>query len=127
MSFVLSFGAVALVTLLCKAIAVANATTAGFAYLITVLLVAASWGVAESVVASIAATVFFNYFFLPPVGTVAIADPENWVALFTFLISSLIASQLSNRAKRRTVEARTRQLEMERLYALSRAIMTMDS
>ncbi len=127
MSFILSLAAVALATLVCKLAVVANATTAGFAYLIAVLLVAAAWGLAESVVASIAATVSFNYFFLPPVGTVRIADPENWVAFFTFLISSLIASQLSNRAKRRTIEASTRQLEMERLYALSRAIMAMDS
>src|SRR5207244_745912 len=100
--------------------------TVGFAYLITILLIAASWGFAESVLASVVATICFNYFFLPPVGTWAIADPENWVALFTFPISSLIASELSNRARRRTVEASTRQIEMERLYGLSRAIMLMD-
>jgi len=69
--------AVLLVTVVFRASAVINATTVGFAYLITVLLVAASWGFAESVVASFAATVCFSYFFLPPVGTLAIADPEN--------------------------------------------------
>jgi two-component system sensor histidine kinase KdpD len=58
---------------------------------------------------------------------VAIQDPENWIALLTFLISSLIASDLSNRARRRTVEANARKIEMERLYALSRAILTMDA
>jgi two-component system sensor histidine kinase KdpD len=121
-----AIGAVLLVTLVFRAIAVANATTVGFAYLIAILLVAAAWGLSESVAASIAATVCFSYFFLPPVGTFAIADPENWIALFTFLISALIASQLSDRAKRRTIEAKTRQVEMERLYALSRAIMLMD-
>src|SRR5262249_34200453 len=52
-----------------NAVAVVNATTAGFAYLIVILLVAAYWGTAESVIASVAATVCFNYFFLPPVGT----------------------------------------------------------
>ena len=123
----MALAAVLLVTFVFRAVAVVNATTVGFAYLITVLLVAASWGFAESVVASFAATVCFSYFFLPPVGTLAIADPENWVALFAFLLSSLIASQLSNSAKRRAVEASTRQVEMERLYALSRAIMMMDS
>lgn len=125
--FAAGITAVLLVTLVFKEIAVVNATTVGFAYLITVLLVAASWGLSESIVASITATVCFNYFFLPPVGTWAIADPENWIALFAFLVSSLIASQLSDRAKRRAIEARTRQVEMERLYALSRAIMLMDS
>ena len=126
-SFAAAAGAVVFVTLVFRLVAVVNATTAGFAYLITILLIAASWGIGESVLASVIATVCFNYFFLPPVGTWAIADPENWVALFTFLVSSLIASQLSNSAKRREVEASTRQMEMERLYTLSRAIMMMDS
>src|SRR5215471_2716136 len=106
--------------------AIFNATTVGFAYLIAILLIAASWGIAESVLASVAATICFNYFFLPPVGTWAISDPENWVALFAFLISSLIASDLSNRAKRRTAEASTRRMEMEKLYALSRSILLMN-
>ena len=124
--FVGALAAVLAVTLVLRAVAVVNATTVGFAYLITILVVAASWGLSESVVASVTATVCFNYFFLPPVGTWRIADPENWVSLGTFLISSLIASQLSDRAKRRAIEARTRQVEMERLYALSTQIM-MDS
>ena len=65
----------------------------------------------------------FNYFFLPPIGTFTIADPQNWVALFAFLATSLTASQLSARAKRRTKEAIDRQHEMERLYSLSRALL----
>ena len=112
--------AVFLVTMIFKSIAGANATTVGFGYLITILLIAASWGIAESVLASIAATFCFNYFFLPPLGTWVISDPENWVALFAFLITSLIASELSRRARRRG-------LEMERLYSLSRSIMLMNA
>jgi two-component system, OmpR family, sensor histidine kinase KdpD len=121
-----ALGAVVVVTAAFQAIAVVNATTVGFAYLVAILLVAAAWGLTESVIASFAATMCFSYFFLPPLRTFAIQDPENWIALFTFLISALIASQLSDRAKRRTIEARTRQVEMERLYALSRSIMLMD-
>ena len=114
------------VTLVFRTFAIVNATTVGFAYLITILLVAAWWGIAESILASVIATICLNYFFLPPIGTWAIEDPENWVALFTFLISSLIASELSNRARKRTAEANIRKIEMERLYALSRAILSMD-
>jgi two-component system sensor histidine kinase KdpD len=121
-----AFGLVGLVTLVLRLVAVLNTTTVGFAYLIVILLVAAWWGIVESVGASILATICFNYFFLPPVGTWAIADPDNWVALFAFLSSSLIASDLSNRARRRTAEATARKSEMERLYALSRAILTME-
>src|SRR5438132_13550725 len=125
-SLAAALGAVVFVTAVFKEIAVINATTVGFAYLITILLIAASWGIAESVLASIVATICLNYFFLPPLGTWRIADPEHWVALFAFLISSLIASDLSNRARRRTAEASTRRLEMERLYALSRSILLMN-
>src|SRR5262245_3523712 len=125
-SLAAALAAILFVTAIFKEIAVINATTVGFAYLITILVIAASWGFAESILASFAATFCFNYFFLPPVGTWAIADPENWVALFAFLISSLIASQLSNRTRRRTAEASTRRIEMERLYALSRSIMLMN-
>jgi len=104
-----------------------NATTAGFAYLIAVFLIAASWGLTESIVASITATACFTYFFLPPIHTWRVAESENWVALAAFLMSSLIASQLSDRTKKRTMEAMNRQAEMEQLYELSRSIMLMDS
>src|SRR5947199_7438428 len=126
-SLAAAVGAVVFVTAVFKEIAVIHATTVRLAYLITILLVAASWEFAECVVASIVATICFSYFFLPPVGAWAIADPENWVALFAFLVSSLIASDLSNRARRRTAEANARKMEMERLYALSRAILAMES
>ena len=43
-----------------------------------------------------------NFFFLPPVGTFTIADPQNWVALFAFLAVSLVASNLSAVARART-------------------------
>lgn len=103
-----------------------NALTVGFVYLITILVLATSWGLAESIAASVTATTCLNFFFLPPVGTFTIAEPENWVALLTFLLTSLVASQLSDRAKRRAVEATLRRIEVERLYELSQAIMLMD-
>ncbi|HET9216565.1 MAG TPA: DUF4118 domain-containing protein, partial [Terriglobia bacterium] len=77
-----------------------NPATAGFVYLITILLIAARWGLSEALVASIAATLSFNYFFFPPVGTLHIEDPENWISLAAFLVTSLVASQLSEMARR---------------------------
>lgn len=123
----LALGLVALTTWVCFHLIAVNATTAGFAYLVVILPIATAWGLVESTVASIAAMLCFNYFFLPPVGTFTIADPQNWVALFAFLATSITASQLSARARRRTAEAVDRQREMERLYALSRAILLTDS
>lgn len=103
-----------------------NATTAGFAYLVMVLFIASTWGFVESATASVAATLAFNYFFLPPVGTFTIADPENWVALGAFLTTALVASRLSTVAKQRALEAIERQRDLERLYTFSRAILLIE-
>jgi two-component system, OmpR family, sensor histidine kinase KdpD len=105
----------------------ANATTAALIYLIAILLIAAAWGFVEAAAASIAAMLCFNHFFLLRLGASTIADPQNWVALLAFLITSITASQLSARAKRRTREATHRQQEMEKLYALSCALMLTDT
>jgi two-component system sensor histidine kinase KdpD len=119
-------GIVAAVTVICFRIVPVNATTAGFAYLIAVLFVAARWGLTESISGAVAAGLCYNFFFLPPIGTFAIADPQNWVALLVFLSTSITASHLSTQAKRRAVEATERQREMEKLYALSRSILLIE-
>ncbi len=66
-----------------------------------------------------------NFFFLPPVGTFTIADPQNWVALFAFLAVSLVASNLSAVARARTEEAVGRRDELARLFDLSRDVLQM--
>jgi len=104
-----------------------NATSVGFFYLVAILVIATAGGLVEATVASIIAMLCFNFFFLPPIGTFTIADPQNWVALFAFLTTALTASQLSARLKRQRKEAQDRQQEMERLYALSRAILLTDT
>jgi len=100
-----------------------NETTAGFAYLVAVLFIAAHWGLAESIAASLAAVVAYDYYFLPPIGKFTIADPRDWVALFAFLITAITASHFSRQAKMRAAEATDRQKEMETLYAFSRSIL----
>jgi two-component system sensor histidine kinase KdpD len=118
-----SLAIVAVVTYVCFRMAQVNAITAGFAYVVAVLAVATGWGLVEAVAASLGAVLCFNYFFLPPILSFTIADPQNWVALFAFLATSVIASQVSAHAKQRTREALERQRDMERLYSLSRSIL----
>ena len=100
-----------------------NATTVALTLLLAILGIATKWGLTESVVASITAMLGFNYFFLPPVGTLTIADPQNWVALLAFLVTAITVSQLSVRARRRAAEAIARRQEVERLYALGQAML----
>jgi two-component system, OmpR family, sensor histidine kinase KdpD len=118
-----SLGGVALITFAGHRVLPVNGTTVGFAYLLLVLVVAAAWGFLESVVCAIVATVVFNFFFFPPVGTLTIADPQNWLALFSFLTTGVIASRLSAAARRRTLEAIEHRQDVERLYTFSRAIL----
>jgi two-component system sensor histidine kinase KdpD len=99
----------------------------GFGYVLIVLVVAAQWGLIESLVTSIAAMLCLNYFFLPPVLSVTIADPQNWVALFAFLVTAMTASQLSASVRNRAAEAQARRLELEQLYQLSLSLMQIDT
>jgi len=119
--------AVGAVTLLCNRVIQVNATTVGFIYLVAILVVATVWGFIESVAASVVAMLCFNYFFLPPVGQFTIADPQNWVALFAFLATSLVASRLSTITKRQAEEAIHREQDIEKLYSFSRAILLIDA
>jgi two-component system sensor histidine kinase KdpD len=100
-----------------------NAVTAALTLLLAILLISTLWGLAEATVASIAAVLGFNYFFLEPIGTLTIQDPQNIVAFVAFLITAVTASQLSAYARRRTAEAESGRLEMERLHALVQAMM----
>jgi K+-sensing histidine kinase KdpD len=86
---------------------IANATTVALSFLLVVLVVAATSRLWVAVVASLAAMLCFNLFFLPPFGRLTIADPQNWVALVVFLTVSLVASRLSAAARERALlEAR---------------------
>jgi two-component system, OmpR family, sensor histidine kinase KdpD len=118
-----SVGVVGLVTAGYVAGLNVNPTTAALSYLIVILLIATGWGITEAIAASVVAVLCLNYFFLPPVGTFTIADPQNWLALTAFLVTAVVTSQLSARARQRTVEAVARQRDLERLYALSRALL----
>jgi two-component system sensor histidine kinase KdpD len=100
-----------------------NSTTVALGYLIVVLLVAATSRLWVAVTTSIAAMLAFNFFFLPPVGAFVIADPHNWIALFAFLVVSLVASNLSTVARDRTRVAETRRDELARLLDLSRDVL----
>jgi two-component system, OmpR family, sensor histidine kinase KdpD len=119
-----AFIAVAVVTLtLGPWLEVSNAAIVSTTYLMVVLIVAATSRLRIAVATSIAAMLCLNFFFLPPVGTFTIADPQNWVALFAFLGVSLVASNLSAVAQARTHEAVGRRDELARLFDLSRDVL----
>jgi two-component system sensor histidine kinase KdpD len=105
-----------------------NATIAALLLLLVVLATATAARLRVAIAISVVAMLAFNYFLLPPFHTFTIADPQNWVALFVFVVVAIIASQLSAAARQRASEAEARKLEVTRLFDLSRDILlTTDS
>ncbi len=93
-----------------------NTTTVALALLLVVLFVATWWRARPAVAASLLGVLLFNFFFLPPFGTLTIAARDNWIALITFLVTAITVGQLSAHARRRTEEADAGRREIERLY-----------
>jgi two-component system sensor histidine kinase KdpD len=104
-----------------------NPTTVALTFLVTVLLTSAYWGLRYAVVVALGATAAFNFFFLPPFGTFTIAEPQNWVALFAFLVTALVASNLAERARSEAEGAKQRRREVERLFGLSQQFLASEN
>ncbi len=104
-----------------------NATTVGFTLLLAVLIISATWGLRYAVAISVIATLAYNFFFLPPFGTFTIADPQNWIALGTFLITAVIASELAERARREAQDSNRRREELQHLYTFSQQMLTAEN
>jgi len=121
--FALSIAIVAGIAFLYRHLFPVNQTTVALTFLLAILAVSAVWGMAVSVFMSVVAMLTFNYFFLPPIRTFTIADPQNWVALGAFLVTSIMGSQLSARIRREADEAHGRRREIERLYKFSQKLL----
>ena len=104
-----------------------NPTTVALTLLLAILSVAAAWGLRYAIPMSIAAALCLNFFFLPPLGTFTISDTQNWVALLAFFITSVITSNLSERARRETLEAQERRQDVERLYTLTQQLLVAEN
>ena len=94
-----------------------STTTVALVLLLVILFSASFFGRNPALVASLAAMLSFNYFFLPPYGTWHIADSTNWVAWIAFILTAVTAGELSAYARRRADEATRGKLEIERLYS----------
>jgi two-component system sensor histidine kinase KdpD len=100
-----------------------NAPSAGFVLLVGVLVIASRQPLVVATFAAVAATVAYNFFFFPPTRTLTIEDPANWIALVTFLLTSLVANRLLVRERMQAENARRSHEEVEALYELSVALL----
>ena len=118
-----SLGMLASIILFYRYAVKVNQTTIALTFLLAILAASTIWGMLVSSLMSVFAVVAFNYFFLPPIGTFSIADPQNWVALLAFLVTSITGSQFSSRIRKEADEAHRRRREVERLYRFSRQLL----
>jgi two-component system, OmpR family, sensor histidine kinase KdpD len=100
-----------------------NPLTVGFVLLLAILCASTLWGLSVAMLMSFAATLMYDFFVLPPVGTFNISDRRNWVALGAFLATSVIGSYLAARARRDAKEANRRRREAEELCEFSQRLL----
>lgn len=104
-----------------------NHTTVALTLLLYVLFAGGRWGLSNAIFTSILSTLALNFFFLPPIGKLTIADPENWVSLGSFLITAIVSSRLADRVRDEANEAKRQRREIERLYDFSHRLLTTDN
>ena len=97
---------------------VMNDTTAALSYLLLILFAAATSRLWVALVGSAAAALAYDFFFLPPTGTLNINDPQDWIGFSSFVLVSVVASQLYATARSRHRQA-TRLLEERKQVELA--------
>jgi two-component system, OmpR family, sensor histidine kinase KdpD len=111
-------------TVVFRRLPAANETTVGFAFLLAVLFAAALSGFGTSLLMAVAATLVYDYYFIPPINTWNITDSRDWIALSAFVITSTIGSTLSATVRRQAQRAQRERREAEQLYALSQRLLS---
>ncbi len=101
----------------------APAVSLGVVYMLAVLIVSIVWGAWLGVGTAVLSALAFNYFHLPPVGRFTIRDPENWVALVTFMVAAVLASSVAEVTRARAREAADRRQEADLAAEMARLLL----
>jgi two-component system sensor histidine kinase KdpD len=101
-------------------------STAGFIYLLLVVVVSLLYGIWQATFISLLAVSCLNYFFVPPVLSFVVSDSRDWVALISFQVCALLVSRISSREQRIARDANLQRMHMEKLFELSRGILLFD-
>jgi two-component system sensor histidine kinase KdpD len=96
--------------------------TVDLVFLTAIVVIAVRYGLLPSLTASVAASLCYNFFFLPPIYTFTITDPVNVAAFVLFTIVAVIVSHVAARGRSQTVTAQGRVRTLESLYAFSRKL-----
>ncbi|HZT08867.1 MAG TPA: ATP-binding protein [Chloroflexota bacterium] len=99
---------------------------ASMLYLIAVSALGIFFGKGPAVVASMAAFLAFDFFFIQPIHTLTVTDPEEWIALLVLLFTAVATGQLAAAQRQRAREAEAREREAIVLYDVGRTLSESD-
>ena len=95
-------------------------------YLLVILALASIRGRYAALLASVVAFLSFDFFLVPPLYTFVISRWEDWIALFVFLVTALITSQLAIVSRQNVEQARMREHEARILNEVGRVLNSTD-
>lgn len=104
----------------------ANLATISLLLLSLVLVTAMRYGFVQAMITSFGAAGCLDYFFIPPILSLHMSDPKNWVALAIFFFTAFVVSQLSSQSQAHARQANLNSRHMGMLYELSRATLFLD-
>lgn len=118
-----ALAAVALITLVIGVIeSGAHVPNISMLYLMAVLAAATLLGRGPAIVASVSSFLAFNWFFVDPIHTLRVADPNEWVALVLFLVTAVVTSQLAAAQRDRAREAADRARDATLMFEVARVL-----
>jgi two-component system sensor histidine kinase KdpD len=122
--FILSIAALPGLTVLLLAVdGDISLSTDILAFLLVVVAVALVGGLFPALLAAVGGFLLLNYFFTPPVRMLTVAERENLVALFAFLVVAVSISTVVDVAARRTREASQARAEAATLFTLAGSVL----
>jgi two-component system, OmpR family, sensor histidine kinase KdpD len=87
--------------------------TAVLLYLVPIIFAAARWGRWPAALAAIVAALAHDYFFIPPIGTLTVAKPDEAVGLVLLVFTALATAELADAARRSAQHERAAQLAQQ--------------
>jgi len=116
-------GLIGLVTLAGTMIAaLGNITNIALLYLLPVMLAATRYGALTGILAGLVSSLAYNFFFIPPLYTFTIEDPQNLITVITLLTVALVSSQMAGRLRENAALSRRSALDSHALAGFARQL-----
>ncbi len=91
-------------------------------YLVPVMFAAATFGLRAGLFAGLASSLAYNFFFLPPTGTLTVNNPENVVSILVLLGVAVVTSQFAARVRAQADLAQSSARQNAALASFSRQL-----